>query len=107
MQGAEARCQTPVLPFDVVNNTTTRPGQKGRNDEANALARTGRCKAKHMLRSIVPKVMATESTKNDAVRPHELRRADLRCCSPTRRAVGRGRPRLACPPDRHRERDDH
>src|SRR6516165_6866617 len=99
MEGAEARSQIPVLALDIVNDTAARPGQKGRNDEANALARPRRRKTEHMLRSIVAQVMAPESSEHDAVGPNKLRGPDLRRGSPTRRAVGRGRPRLACPPD--------
>jgi hypothetical protein len=58
MEGAEARGEIPVLAFDVVNDATTRPGQKGRNDKANALARTGWCKTEHMLRSVMAQVLA-------------------------------------------------
>ena len=91
MHRAETRGQIPVFALYVVYDATARPGQKGRNDETDALARTGRCKTKHMLRSIMTQVMAPESAEHDAVRSHKLRGQDFRRRSPTRRAVSRGR----------------
>src|SRR4051794_39334630 len=99
MKGAEARSQIPILAFDVMNNTATGPGQEGRNNQAHALARTRRRKTKNMFRSVMAKVVATESAEHDPVRPHQLCGPDFGCRSPTRRPIGRGRLGLARSPD--------
>src|SRR6516225_1222527 len=50
---APARGQLPVLALDVVDDCGPRPGEQRRDDESDALARPGRRKAQHMLRSIM------------------------------------------------------
>src|ERR1700730_3067221 len=59
--------QLPVLALDVVDDGRARPGQKRRDDETDAFSRSGRRKAEHMLRSVVPKILATKTTEHDAV----------------------------------------
>src|SRR5947208_15902118 len=48
---APARSELEILPLDVVDDRGAWPGQQGRNDEADALTRTGRSKAQEMRRA--------------------------------------------------------
>ena len=77
MPRAETRGQIPVFTLYVVYNATARPGQKGRNDETNALARARGRETQHVLRSIVAQVMAAEPAEHDAVRARQLRGANF------------------------------
>ena len=67
MPGSKARRQVPVLALDVVDNAAARPGQKCRHHQADALARTGRREAEHMLGSIMAEVIALEPSEHDAI----------------------------------------
>src|SRR6516225_5680493 len=107
MPSAEARGQIPVLAFYVMDNATTRPGQKGRNDKANPFPASGRSETQDVLRSIMPEVIATKAPEHDAILAQELRRPDLGHPGPMRRAIGCGRLRLARSPDRHCKSNDH
>src|SRR5713101_4073867 len=110
MPATEARSQGPVLPLDVVDDTTTRPGQKRRYHETNAFTGPGRREAQHMLRSIVPQVVTLETPEYDTVGPGKAGGTNLRTCGPASRTVGRRGLGFACPPHRHgngnRDRDE-
>ena len=75
--------ELPVLALDVVDDGRSGPGQERRDDEPDALAGAGRRKAEHMLRPVVPKIVAAEATKHDAVRIEEPGGANFVPASPS------------------------
>ena len=67
MSRAKARRQSPVLTLDVVHDAAAGPGQKRRHHEADALAGSCRCKAQHVLRSIMAQIVMFEPSEHDAI----------------------------------------
>jgi hypothetical protein len=55
--------ELPVLALDVVDDGRPRPPEQRRNDEADALARSGRREPHHVLRAIVTEVAAGQRSK--------------------------------------------
>jgi hypothetical protein len=88
-----------------MDNAASRPGQEGRDHKSDALARSGRGEAQHVLRSIVPKVMSLETAEYHTVRTCEAGSADLKPARPAGRTIGRRRLRFPGPPHRHCECD--
>src|ERR1700681_633161 len=60
--------ELPILSLDVVNDRRSGPGQESRNDKPDALAGAGRRKAKHVLGTVVTKIVTCQAAKHDAVR---------------------------------------
>jgi hypothetical protein len=61
--------------------------------------------AEHVLRSVMPKVVALKAAEHDPVRTKEAGAADFILRRPTRRAIGRDGLGFPRPPDRHADRD--
>ena len=78
-----AGCQLPVLALDVVNDGRAGPGQQGRDDEADALARARRRKGHDVLGTVVAQIVAVEPTEEDAGCAGRGRRVRSRACSPS------------------------
>jgi hypothetical protein len=78
VSGAEARCQSPVLTLDVVDNATAWPCQQGRHHQADALAGPGGREAQHVFGAIMAKVVPLKATEYDTVRRGETSGTDLR-----------------------------
>jgi len=64
---ATARSQLPVFALDVVNDCRARPREQGRDDKADALARSRRGKAEHMLGPCVAQIFAFKPAEHDAI----------------------------------------
>ena len=54
-----------------MDNGRTRPGQERRDDQSDALSRSCRRKAEDVLRSVVAKIVVTETAEDDTVRMEE------------------------------------
>ena len=100
---AEAGGELPVLTLDVVNDGRARPGEQRWNDQADALARSGRCEAQHMLRTVMPEVVALEATEYDAIRSKQAGSHDLSGRRPAGRTIGFDIVGLAGAQDRHED----
>ena len=92
--------ELPVLALDVVHHGRAGPGQQGRNDKADALARARRCKGHHMLGTLVAEIPVAEPPEEDARGLEQPGPLDLLPARPARRAVGGDEPVLPCPPQR-------
>src|SRR6266436_9963429 len=101
--GAPTGGQLKVLALDVVDDRGARPGQQGRNDQTDALARTCRGKAKDMLGTVVPDIAAIKAAEDHSLRPEKPGPPDLPCIGPARRAVRCHLPDFLRPP--HRQHD--
>ena len=93
--------QRPVLALDVVDDGRAGPGQQCRDDEPDALARSGGGEAEHMFRPVVAEIVAFPATQDGPVGRQEIGGADIRLCRPAGRAVGRDVLVLAGAPDAH------
>jgi hypothetical protein len=105
MPRAEAGGELPVLALDVVDDRGARPGQQRRYDQSDALARTGRREAQHMLGAIVAQIVGAEPSQHNAIGPEQPGGADFLLARPARRAIGFGVPQLAGAPHRHADGD--
>src|SRR5271157_5973739 len=99
MPRTKARGQRPVFALDVVNNGRARPGQQRRNDEADALARSCRCEAQHMLRTVVAEIVVVQFPEHDAIWSEQTSASDLGRRRPARRTMGLDILRLPGAPD--------
>ena len=95
----ETRGKLPVLALDVVDDGRAGPGQQRRHHQADALARTCRGKAQHMLRSIMAQILAIIPAKDDTIGIEQAGRLHLGFLRPSRRAIGGDVLRLARAPD--------
>ena len=84
-----------------------RPRQQCRNDEADAFARAGRSKAKHMLWTIVPQISAVEAAEHDAIGSQKPGTPNLPRIGPARRAISCYMLSFSRPPDRKGDSDTH
>ena len=105
--GAETGGELPVFPFDVVDDGRARPGQQGRHDQADALARSGRGEAKHMLGAVMTEIVAIIAAEHDTVGTEQARGFHLVLSGPAGGAVGRSAFRFAGAPDRHADGDGY
>src|SRR5712671_901981 len=80
--------QPEVLALDVMDDRGAPPGQQGRNDQTDALARTGWGKAKDMLGTVVPDIAAIKAAEDHSLSPEKSGAPNLPCIGPARRAVG-------------------
>src|SRR5208282_6641297 len=99
MSRTKARGQRPVLALDVVNDSRARPGQQRRNDEADALARSCRCEAQHMLRTVVSEIVAVQFAEHDAIWSEQGSVSGLDRRRPAGRTIGLDILRLPGAPD--------
>ena len=104
--GPPAGSQSPVLAFDVVDDRRSRPGQEGWNDQADALAASGRRETQHMLGTVVAEVAVAPAAEEHAVRAEEAGMAHFTRLCPARGPVGRAPFDLPRPPDRHGDGHD-
>src|SRR5665213_1825409 len=81
--------QGPILALYVMDDGRTRPGQKRRDNKANALAAARGCEAQHMFRAIMAKIMPTPAAQHYSVRAEQPGATNLRGICPARRTVGR------------------
>ncbi len=106
---AEARApaggQLPVLALDVVDDRGARPGEQGRDDQADALAGPGRRETQNMFRAIMAQIVDAETAEHDAVRPEQAGIADFARRRPARRAIGGDFLGFARAPHRHADCD--
>ena len=93
--------QAPILALDVMDDRGARPGQQRRHDQADALARSRRREAQHMLRAMVAEIGATPAAEKNAVGMKKSRLANLARLGPARGAIGRDLLHFARAPDRH------
>ena len=103
---AARRGQDPVLTLDVMDDERVRPGQQRRDHEPDALAAPGRCKAQHVLRSVMPQVAGGDTAKHDAAPRQQTRPADVAGPRPARRTVSGHVAALPRPPHRHGDGND-
>lgn len=97
--------QPPVLALDVVNDCAARPSQQRRHDETDALARSGRGEAQHMLGAVMTEIVALDPAEQDPIGVEQTGGLDLFRFSPTRRSIGGDILRLSRTKDRHADRD--
>ena len=88
-----------------MDDATSRPSQKRRDNKSDALAGSGRREAQHMLRSIMPQILSLDTPEDHAVCPGEAGTSNLKLARPTCRTICGRCLRLPSPPYRHRKCD--
>ena len=82
------------------------PGQQRGDDEADALAGSGRRETQDMLRAVVAQIVVAPSAEQHAIMAEQAGLANFTGLGPTRRAIGGDALDLPRPPDRHGDRHD-
>ena len=101
---APAGGQGPVLTLDVVDDGAAGPRQQGRDDQAHALARSGRGEGHHMLGAGMAQVAASQLAEEHTFRPEQSGGRHFTAAGPARRSVGGDLAGLTRPPQRAGDR---
>ena len=95
--------QLPVLALDVMNDGRAGPAEKGRDDQPDTFARTGRGEHHDVLRPVMTQILRAEAAEEDAARGEQPGAAHIARRGPSRGAVGRDVALLARSPQRARD----
>ena len=98
---APAGGQPPILAFDVVDDCRTAPREQRRHHQTDSLARTCRCEAQHMLRTMMAEIGAAPTTQQHPVGVEKPGLANLARLRPARGAIRRDLLHFPRTPDRH------
>jgi len=97
--------ELPVLALDVVHDRGARPGKERGDDEAIALAGTGRRETEHMLRAVMAEIALLVAPEHHAVLAQKARSFHILAARPAGRAIGCHVARFAGAQHREKDRD--
>ena len=103
---APACCQRPILAFDVVDDRRAPPREQCRYHQTDPLARTRRCKAQHMLRTMMAEIRAAPTTQQHPFGVEKPGLANLLRLRPARGAIGGDLLHFPRTPDRNCDSHD-